>query len=274
MILLPSNSIDFKALAVKVADEHSSTGKSIEDCLVEAAEDKSLTPEEVKRLVEKTNTELSLRHLRGDNKKDSFELANSGDVLVRTHGTSHGNKDDGDLDGEEKDADIEKTGSMLPHTRKSRHHHVKDIFPRVGQMKIAEQKVFRSSDYFALKREYEDAKLRKVATESRLLDNLSWLVGALQKRDAPDFGKFASEALLTCGMDACPVLDHLARAACLKEEPKLAYEKVVDDTSEYMHRMINICTDLHVLTKQAERLKRFEKVLAASRQAIKRISSC
>lgn len=273
MILLPSNSIDFKALAVKVADEHSSTGKSIEDCLVEASDDKNLTPEEVKRLVEKTNTELSLRHLRGDNKKDSFELANSKDVLARTHSISQDDKD-GDPDGEEKDADIEKTGSLLPHTRKSRHHRVTDIFPRVGQMKTAEQKVFRSSDYFALKREYEDAKLRKVATESRLLDNLSWLVGALQKRNALDFGKFASEALLTCGMDACPVLDHLARAACLKEEPKLAYEKVVDDTSEYMHRMINICTDLHVLTKQAERLKRFEKVLDASRQAIKRISSC
>ena len=47
MILLPANSIDFKNLANVVANEHQSSGKSIEDCIVEASSKDDLTQEEI-----------------------------------------------------------------------------------------------------------------------------------------------------------------------------------------------------------------------------------
>lgn len=260
MILLPSNSTDFKSFASTVVDEHENSGKSIEDCLVEASEKRKLTPEEIKRLVEKTNTELSLRHLRGDNKKDSFALASSTNVIKRTHG-----------DTENKEASVEKTAS-LPTTRS--YNYGDWSLPTVGTMKVAEQHIVSSSEVFQLKKEYEAAKLEKMALEVRLQDNLDWLVKSLQKREAPDFGKFASEAISLYGNTAQLVMVHLANALGKQNIAKVAECAVVDDTSDYMNKVKQVCEDTSALLKQSQLVDQLGQLVDTTKKAIQKAVSC
>ena len=257
MLLMPSNDIDFKAFASTVVDEHERTGKGIEDCLFEAAEKRKLTPEEIRRLVEKTNTELSLRHLRGANKKESFRLASYDSVLARTHGDA---ADDEDPDG------VEKTAS-LPCTRKK--PRVRGpLFP-VGQMKVAEQRVVDSSDFFLLKKGCDAAKFEKAATEQRLNSNLEWLAKAFQQRTAPDFGKFAADAVALLGNNAAFVVRHLAAVTGKKPLSKKAASLVVDDSTEHMKRMRAVCEDMTAFMKQAALVDDYEKVIAAGNAALR-----
>lgn len=266
MILLPANSIDFKNLANVVVDEHQSSGKSIEDCIVEAANKDDLTPEEIKRLVEKTNTELALRHLRGDNKKDSFALAKYDSVLSRTHGDGN----------EEASAKVEKTAGELPITRvrKSSDSFFSQKFDKIA---CTEVPTIDSTEFYLLKKEYESAKQEKVATEIRLRDNLAKLVQDLQKREAPSFDKFASDAVSWYGREVVPILDHINAALGSKGLTKEAVEihtGIVDDTGPYMSRFEDICRDALVHIKQAEELEQLEKLFTASKKAIQRAARC
>lgn len=260
MLLMPANDIDFKAFASTVVDEHERTGKGIEDCLVEAAEKRKLTPEEIRRLVEKTNTELSLRHLRGENKKDTFALASYDQVMKRTYINEEA----------DADSDVEKTAS-LPNTRTKP---IKDIpLSLGGQVKVAEQQVVNSSDFFQLKKQYEAAKLEKMALENRLNDNLKWLANAFQGRDAPDFGKFAADAVALLGNSAAFVNRHLSLVLGQKPLSKKAASAYVDDTSEHMQRMRAVCEDMQALLKQAALVLDYEKVIAAGKEALRKFAN-
>lgn len=260
MLLMPANDIDFKAFASTVVDEQERTGKGIEDCLVEAAEKRKLTPEEIRRLVEKTNTELSLRHLRGENKKEIFQLANYDQVMKRTYINEEA----------DADSDVEKTAS-LPNTRTKP---IKDIpLSLGGQVKVAEQQVVSSSDFFQLKKQYEAAKLEKMALENRLNDNLKWLANAFQGRDVPDFGKFAADAVALLGNSAAFVNRHLSLVLGQKPLSKKAASAYVDDTSEHMQRMRAVCEDMQALVKQAALVLDYEKVIAAGKEALRKFAN-
>ena len=262
MLLMPSNDIDFKAFASTVVDEHERTGKDIEDCLVEASEKRKLTPEEIRRLVEKTNTELSLRHLRGANKKESFRLANYDSVLARTHGA-----DEEEVD--EASEGVEKTAS-LPCTRKKPRVSA-PLFP-VGQLKVAEQHVVDSTDFFLLRKECDAAKFEKMAIEQRLNSNLEWLAKAFQQRTAPDFGKFAADAVALLGNNAAFVVRHLATVTGKKPLSKKAASLVVDDSTEHMKRMRAVCEDMTAFMKQAALVDDYEKVIAAGKAALRKFA--
>ena len=264
MILLPANSIDFKNLANVVANEHQSSGKSIEDCIVEASSKDDLTPEEIKRLVEKTNTELALRHLRGENKKDSFALAKYDNIIARTHGEK------------ESSAETEKTAGELPITRVRKDN---DSFfsQKFDKIACTEIKTVDSTEFYLLKKEYESAKQEKVATEIRLRDNLAKLVQDLQKREAPSFDKFASDLVSLYGKEVVPILDHINAALGSRGLIKEAVEVhtgIIDDTSSCMKRFDDIYKDSLVHIKQAEQLKTLEELFTASKKAIQRAARC
>ncbi len=254
MNILPTNDTDFKHLASVVVDEHYKSGESIEDCIVEAAKKHELTPTEVRRLVEKTNTELSLRHLGGEDKKSVFALAKTDNVLKRTHSTKR----------EKAEPEAEKTASfVLPNTR--RRKTAACIFPQ-GQIKTAEQLVFDHGDYFSLIKQRDKAKLEKTATENKVLDNLAWLTLALEKKDAPSLSKLASDASALYGKTVQPVLKHLFKAQGVSKMYKQASEcRVIDDTTEYMQRLKDTCLGLQSLTKQAERIAQMDQLIEATK---------
>ena len=255
MNILPTNDTDFKHLASVVVDEHYRTGDSIEDCIVDAAKKHELTPGEVRRLVEKTNTELSLRHLGGEDKKGEFVLAKCDDVLKRTHNTKP------------EEGAVEKTASfVLPNTRKRKT--VSDIFTP-GHIKTAEEKVFDHGDYFSLVKQYEKAKLTKMATENRVLDNLTWLTAALEKKGAPSLSKLASDATALYGKTVQPILRQLAKAQGVTKMYKQASEgTVIDDTTEYMQKLKDTCLGLQSLVKEAQRIDHMEKLISATKNIL------
>ena len=263
MLLMPANDIDFKAFASTVVDEHERTGKGIEDCLVEAAEKRKLTPEEIRRLVEKTNTELALRHLRGADKKDTFALASYDQVMKRIYVNEEADAKS-DADG------VEKTAS-LPNTRTKP---IEDIpLSLGGQVKVAEQQVVNSSDFFQLRKQYEAAKLEKMAIENRLNGNLRWLEQAFRGREAPDLNKFASDATALLGNSAALVGMHLAVALGKDGLQKEAASQFVDDTTEHMQRMRAVCEDMQALLKQAALVLDYEKVIAAGKEALRKFAN-
>lgn len=255
MNILPTNDTDFKHLASVVVDEHYKTGDSIEDCIVACAEKHELTPGEVRRLVEKTNTELSLRHLGGEDKKGEFALAKCDNVLKRTHSTKTDTPDE------------EKTASLvLPNTRK---HKTVSTFFTPGQVKTAEEKVFDQGDYFALVKQYEKAKLTKMATENRVLDNLTWLTAALEKKGAPSLSKLASDATALYGKQVQPILKQLMKAQGVTKMYKQASDStVINDTTEYMTRLKDTCLGLQSLVKEAGRISNMEKLISATKNIL------
>ena len=113
MLLMPRTNIDFQGLADRIASDFLEKGTPLEDGIVSEAKRRSMKPEEVKRLVEKTNTACSIKMMRSsDDKKRVFALASKDSVLAKTHPVD-------DLDGKAfNDDGSEKTDSVFPTTRK------------------------------------------------------------------------------------------------------------------------------------------------------------
>lgn len=83
---------------------------SIEDGVVKLAVAQDMTPEEVRRLVEKSNTAASILFLKNaQDKKASFKLASVEDVLSRAHPEMD--------DAVEETAPVTETRSSLPKSR-------------------------------------------------------------------------------------------------------------------------------------------------------------
>lgn len=277
MQILPSNEVDFKYVASLVADEHMRTSKPLDDCIIEAADKHNFTPEEIKRLVEKTNTEVALRHLRGESKKANFALASYADILKRTHGAaSDADTDSGSSDNSTDTSHMDKEAagtavtwegeSRLPNTRA-----VKTLGNpfACGQIKTATVRVYDGQDLFSVKKEYEKARMLKTATEMRLESNLNWLAKEMRGKDKREIAKMASAAAELHGADAKKLICSVADKAGCGPLPKLAMHiGPADDRSEFMQKAASAYNDLLLLQKQAQRVKQFETLLNVSEAAV------
>ena len=103
-------SVPFQELADKIARAFIEDGVDLEDGVVREAKARDLTPEEIKRLVEKSNTAASVLYLRSSgDKKGTFTLASVSGVLGKTH--------PGEADDDKEEEEVEKTASEFPFTR-------------------------------------------------------------------------------------------------------------------------------------------------------------
>ncbi len=101
-------SVPFQELADKIARAFIEDGVDLEDGVVREAKARDLTPEEIKRLVEKSNTAASVLYLRSSgDKKGTFTLASVSGVLGKTHPDEEDEEEEGE----------EKTASEFPVTR-------------------------------------------------------------------------------------------------------------------------------------------------------------
>lgn len=126
MDIMKSTGVDFSGLAEKISSDFLERGTPLADGIVAQAKRLSLKPEEVRRLVEKTNTACSIKVMRSsDDKKKQFELADKNAVLAETHGFDRADangaadqsKPDSDKTGSGKPCASEKTASAFPVTR-------------------------------------------------------------------------------------------------------------------------------------------------------------
>lgn len=242
MLIMQATNVDFQGHAENIAADFFDRGTSLVDGIVKVAKDNSFTPEEIKRLTEKTNTQASIRFLKtAEDKKATFTLADYASVLALTHPMT-----------EEK---VEKTASVykgLPNTRKK-------TYGPLFEKKAAEEvdpasKIDGMRAIFTVRREIEQRQLEKVALEQRLSDRLDWLASEFCKWRGPDFTKYASECLAVFGRKAEPAIDNLAKYLNVQVE-KTAADGIVDDTTKPIQAMREICDGLDQLVKIGNEIK-------------------
>lgn len=256
MLIMPATDFNFQRMADLVASDFFSNDVPLLDGVVKVAREKSLTPEEIRRLVEKTNTAASMRMLKSAvDKKASFALASTTDVLLHTHPVVSSEP------GSEKTASV-YTG--LP-VRKQEAPAVAAPLQKVASEEKLAADCVGLPTVFALQRELDARKLQKTSTDLSVQDRIDYLSSEFNTWRGPDFTKFASECLAVFGQPCLPVVRGLA--AYLHEDlghiEKMAKDisDVVDDTTPHMTAMHEICSGLRESIKLAEEIAELEQAL-------------
>lgn len=256
MLILQPTSRNFSTLAASVVQSHLSGEGSLEDCIVKQADASDLCPEEVRRLVEKSNQATALQLLRtSENKKSVIKLATCEAVLARTHPRD-------DARETEKTASVytaipapqkkavalarafglsaEKTAAHRPATIQGRH---------------------ATSGILAEHSAVDALKQKKMAMELRTQASITRLSERFVTQDAAVFSKFASEVMAVEGDAARPLLDHLAKY--LRVPTIFAkHAGVVDDRTEAIRLAGGICSSLRELEKLGANIVQAEARLA------------
>ena len=277
MLIMPTTTTDFQALADGIVNDFFSEHVPLADGIAKVAVAREFTPEEVTRLTEKTNMAASLFFLKtAADKKATFTLASVEDVLRKTHVS--GNEDDTTKTacvstawGQAQDSPYKG----LP-VKKGKEVDPQLIFP-CGHSKTAtsvREKNAALRDIFSLKKQLEELKQEKIAEELTVQDGIDFLAAEFHVWNGPDFGKFASDSLIACGETARPVIDGLASYLRIPghEIEKCAAEANgdhVDDTSPHMQVMAGICTGMRKIVKLADDIGMLEHSLAARWKAAK-----
>lgn len=252
MLIMQPTNVPFQDLADKIAREFFVKGASLEDSIVEEAKNRALKPEEVKRLVEKSNTAASILYLKSsEDKKGSFTLAKKEDVLKRTHPTAS-EKDLIDAETAEdanEAAASERTG--LPESRKVASRIETHIAVLKKQAESNDE--ITVHDIFAARARLDELKQIKAASEMRLQDILHDIIDEYQYKSADALSKLASDAAALYGAGALAVIDTAAEylKKCISLEKSAS--NIIDDSTHAMQ-----------LLKQASTLLESNKAMAKS----------
>lgn len=282
MLIMPSSDKPFQATADMIASKFfNSEGdnvKTLTEMVADEAKKQELNPEEIKRLVEKTNTSASVMFLSsGGDKKASFDLASYDDVLNITHPFGDFDDEDEEEDDEDyfdDDDDDIKTASLKSHSTtkiaslSDACEACDNAFSQgIVNYKLASEnsKNTALSDWFELNKNIELAKQEKTAEELSATADIDWLLAEHNNKDDANFSKFASECLAVYGDTCLPILNGMVD--CLgRQNVKLASLTFVDDTAPaiqkmgsaigHMQKCITLSKGIHLMKKAAERCKR------------------
>lgn len=274
MLIMPTTTTDFQALADGIVDDFFRNDVALTDGIAKVAVEREFTPEEVTRLTEKTNTAASLYFLKtAEDKKGSFKLAELEDVLRRTHaGDEPGN---GDMPaGQEKTAESgSNEASFAVYTGLPRREAPRFDFAACfhsGREKTAsagETKPGVSmADIFSLEKCLAESRQEKMAMELTVQDGIDFLASEFHVWNGPDFGKFAADSLAAYGDVAMPVLEGLAAYLHIPgdEIQKTAadtHRDYVDDTTPHMKVMEGICDGMSRIVKLSGEIRHLEQSL-------------
>lgn len=250
MLIMPANAKNFQQMAQVIANDFFTRGTSLEDGIVKAAGEYEMTPEEVKRLVEKTNTAASIQLLRSaENKKDSFDLAKFASVITRTHSTAPASP---------SPAPSMYTG--LPNTRDARPAPAEE---KTAQETPAPAAVYNTAGLFAMRQHVDKLKQEKFAGELALRDGIDFLLSEFSAMNGPDFGKFAAESQALFGAAAEVLIPGMASYLRAGEpSEKLAEHHIIDDTTPVMRRMAAVCEGLGKLASLERSIGEAEEALS------------
>lgn len=253
MLILPANTKDFSSMASGIVLDYVQSGTPLEDGIVKMSEERQLCPEEVRRLLEKTNMAMSLHLLKtADDKKGSVPLAEYAKVISRTHGDDELAKTASEHSYQGLTNTRDKQISLAAHMCSGRQ--VKTASSNKAASKAAVSRIFSAQ------RNLENARHKKIAMEMCVQDRIDYLASEYSTWRGPDFNKFASESLTLYGDVARPVLQGLAAYLRVPE----SFEKqasVVDDRTPHMKAMGEICQGLRELVKNASEISRYSSEL-------------
>lgn len=261
MLVMQSTNIPFQELADKIARDFLVKGASIEDGVVEVAKQRDLKPEEVKRLVEKSNTAASILYLKNsEDKKGSFALAKKDDVLKRTHPTAVEEEltDADDTEDIMENAAAERTG--LPESRKVASY--KETEKAVLEKQASQQEELTVHDIFAARSRLEELKQLKFAAEMKIQDILHGIIDEYQYKSAEELSKLASDASDMYGAGALAVLDtaaeYMKKDIILEKQASL----VIDDSVKGMQLVKQACELMSSLPEMSDAITALETALS------------
>lgn len=283
MLIMPTTSTNFQALADGIVDGFFRNNVPLTDGIAKVAVEREFTPEEVTRLTEKTNTAASLYFLKtAEDKKGSFKLAELEDVLRRTH-TGDGPEEEDPPAGQEKTASaVTKDGSPfavytgLPQREAPRFDFAACFHN--GQEKTAAASEAKSgvsmADIFFLEKCLAESRQEKMATELAVQDGIDFLASEFHVWNGPDFGKFAADSLAAYGPAAMPVLEGLAAylrvpAGTLEKSAAADPGPCVDDTTPRMRVMEGVCGGMRRIIKLAADIRTLETALQDGWRSVK-----
>ena len=244
MLIMPTTTTDFQALADGIVDDFFRNDVALTDGIAKVAVDREFTPEEVTRLTEKTNTAASLYFLKtAEDKKGSFKLAELEDVLRRTHADDEPGNGDTPA-GQEKTAESGRNEVSFA---------VYTGLPRREAPRFDFAACFHS-------------RQEKMAMELTVQDGIDFLASEFHVWNGPDFGKFAADSLAAYGDVAMPVLEGLAAYLHIPgdEIQKTAadtHQDYVDDTTLHMKVMEGICDGMSRIVKLSGEIGHLEQSL-------------
>ncbi len=252
MLIMPTTDVNFQALAENITNDFFANGTPLSDGIVKTAKEHSFTPEEVTRLVEKTNTAASLHLLKtASDKKSTFTLAQLELVLQQTHPSESG---------------VEKTASVytgIPDTRTKKNN----TFTKTASVKKKAQEeddISASQAMFVVRKTLEERKLQKMATEMTVQDKIDYLASEFNVWNGPSFEKFASDCMHVFGKKSIPVLEGLAKylnAPLNKTASDYGSCAYIDDRTDHMKAMRTICDGLGSIIKIGSEISQLEYVL-------------
>lgn len=235
MLIMPSTQIDFSALAENIASDFFKNNVSLEDGAVKIAKERGFTPEETKRLVEKSNSAAAIHLLKtAEDKKAVFRLAKLESVLARTHPA----------------AEIEKAAEEpvyrgIPDTRRKLEKAASATAPAAPASQKSPDAL---SALRELRREIERRSLEKIGLE---LDTNRVVAGICREfaRDrGPDFNKYAADCAALYGQTAESVISAIS-ASLGKPLEKTAARGIIDDSGKNIRAMKTVCENISRIVK-------------------------
>lgn len=253
MTILPSTDVNFQALAENIVNNFYSDGTPLADGIVKISKENSFTPEEVIRLLEKTNTAASIHLLKtADDKKATFTLAQPDLVLQQTHPMV---SDDVE---EEKTASVKQEYFGIPKTR--------GVLPKIPSFEKTASESKPSIDavrsVYVVKQALDSKKLEKVALEQKIQDKIDYLVSEFNVWKGPNFEKFASDSYNIYGIKSVPVLMGISKYLGVNLK-KIACdcEDFIDNTTSHMKAMKSICNGLDTIVKLGSEISELNQIL-------------
>lgn len=223
-MLFETNSIDFDKLGSEAASLFFDASIPLNEIVVKLAEENELNPEELKRLVEKTNTFTSVKMIKAASDKTvEFDLADYAFILKQTHPEGYVTT--------QKIKTASEIPEKMPETLKdltllgAQTH---SFFETKIEKVAAESKTKPMTKIFKLQQEISKIGQEKVAAELSFKKAADQLISNFSNLYGPDFTKFANEAYTLYGEPGKCILNVLAESVRVSTEfNKVAY--VVND---------------------------------------------
>lgn len=218
-MFLNSTQKDFDKMAEEVVSSLLEGKTPLKESIIKTANVKDLNPEEIKRLVEKSNTFATIQLIKSASDGSlEFDMASFEDVVKVTH-----------PEGLPVIKEAEAQTSEVPQTMINTATKTPDLssFFKPYQVKTASEPI-NTRKIFQLKRELEILGREKIAAELAFKKNADALVSEFNNLYSPDFTKFANEAYTLLGDTVKPLLEALASdIRQSKTFTKVAY--IIDD---------------------------------------------
>lgn len=258
-MILGTTTINFDKLAEEVVSVFYAKGTPLTETLSKVASRECLNTDEVRRLVERSNTSAVLQLLKvSSDKKAEIDLADPVDVLRQTHGPQESVKEASDT----------SSTFQIPDTR-SQKLELTTFMPKM--VKAASIAPKDTSEIFRLTKLENELLRTKTAQEMTIQDNLDYLVSEFSKRNAPDFNKFASEITHVHGQAAEVLLKGLSNTLDIPITDLTKTAGVIDDTTPMFKKFAEVLAQLNDLQGTNQE---YLKVKTDAANFWKDVSSC